>query len=351
MKIADFQIRQQAMSQLIYREQKTTSLQVQLHVPEQTDNLTISEEGVRLLESDAENEFSIHYSEEDLRKIELLEKFVSHVLGRPFRFSFVSREEDERISELDKFKTYKGRGLHKGHGKERPRQDQANQSQVGPIAAFRITSSSYQEEFERMRFSSEGTVRTEDGAEIEFAVNLDFSRSYYEENSIELQVGEFHDPLVLNLDGSGIAFSDRKIELDLNMDGKLDEFRALTQGNGILVVDENENGLVDDGSEVVGAAVNDAFGALMEHDEDHNLWIDENDSIYEDLKLWVVDEAGESKLIGLSDAGVGALFLGSVDSQYHFKEGFEAYAMIKESSIYLKESGQAMMVHELDLKI
>lgn len=339
MKIAHFQIHQQAVSEYHKTEVKSQSLAMQFEPPQTftSDQLSLSEEGLR--EVSQTQGVSIEYSEEDLRKIELLEKFMEQLTGKSFKFKGLNAaKKDEKSLEGD-FKTHlKARPKHHVNSPQR-------------LSAFRLTAMHKIEETEQMQFQSKGTIRTEDGTNITFEVNLNLSRSYLSETHLQVTVGEFHDPLVLNLDGKGVAFSDQTLRIDLNLDGKIDAFRALTEGSGILVIDHNQNGRVDDGTEVIGARTNNAFAELEAFDHDGNMWIDENDPIFEDLKIWVTDAKGSSKLLALSQAAVGALYLGGVGSDYHFTDTQGAYAKIRESSIYLKETGQAMMMHEVDLKI
>lgn len=203
-----------------------------------------------------------------------------------------------------------------------------------------------------MSFKSSGQVKTEDGRSISFDFNLNMSREYYEENSESIQIGgRTHDPLVINLDGTGINFGNKTLRIDLDLDGKIDEFRGFTSGSGFLALDKNGNGKVDDGSELFGPKTNNGFSELMAYDDDGNMWIDENDAIFDSLKIWTVDEEGNMELIGLKEAGMGAIFLGSVESEYHMKEEDNLLGKIRDTSIYLKEDGTAGAIHEVDLKI
>ena len=74
-----------------------------------------------------------------------------------------------------------------------------------------------------------------------------------------------------------------------------------------LALDKNGDGRMNDGSELFGTASGDGFKDLAAYDEDGNGWIDENDSIYSQLKIWTKDENGKDHLIDLKDADVGAI--------------------------------------------
>ena len=89
----------------------------------------------------------------------------------------------------------------------------------------------------------------------------------------------------------------------------------------------------------------------MEYDEDGNGWIDENDSIYDKLSVWVKDDSGNDKLIGLKTANVGAIYLQNVASEYALKSKTDnSYnAQIRRSGVYLSEDGQAKSIQQLDM--
>jgi len=271
-----------------------------------------------------------YLTDEDKRKIELLESFISWLTGKKFKFSRIA---------ADKKEDNENKKVQKSEGNQTPQ------------FAMRIHTSHEVYEKESMEFSSKGVVKTEDGKTIDFEYNLKMSRELYEKNEAMLQVGNFHDPLVLNFNGQGVDFGGQKIKIDLDLDGVEDEFNFLSQGSGFLALDNNNNGIIDDGTELFGPQTNSGFGELRTFDLDNNSWIDENDDIFGSLKIWTVGDDGEQKLIGLKEAGVGAIYLGDVASEYTIKHGDADMAKISGSSIYLKESGEANVIHEVDIKI
>jgi hypothetical protein len=56
--------------------------------------------------------------------------------------------------------------------------------------------------------------------------------------------------------------------------------------------DRNGDGAIDHGRELSGATTGDGFAELAAYDEDGNGWIDENDSIYQHLRIWSKDAQG-----------------------------------------------------------
>ena len=62
-------------------------------------------------------------------------------------------------------------------------------------------------------------------------------------------------------------------------------------------MDRNGDGKINDGSELFGTKSGDGFKDLASYDADGNGWIDENDAIFSQLKIWTKDEDGKDKLI------------------------------------------------------
>ena len=200
-------------------------------------------------------------------------------------------------------------------------------------------------EKEMVRFSAAGTVTTTDGREINFDTRLEMSRETYEELSIEFKAGDaLIDPLALNMDGQGVELTEEKYEFDLDSDGEKENISFLKQGSGFLVLDKNGNGIVDDGSELFGPSTNNGFLELSAYDSDGNQWIDEADAIYYDLKLWTKDAEGNDQLSGLKENDIGAIYLAATGTEFDLGQG-----QLRETGIYLNESGGTGLIQEVDL--
>lgn len=211
----------------------------------------------------------------------------------------------------------------------------------------------YHMEEENTTFSTVGTVKTADGRELSFNLELGMSRrfeQYYEENYVT-SVKTFHDPLVINLDTNVAQVSDQKFFFDLDCDGEEEELSSLQAGSGFLALDLNGDGVINDGSELFGSKSGNGFADLAKHDVDGNGWIDENDPIWEKLLIWTKDEDGKDKLYHLSDLGVGAIGLGNVNTQFalNSQKDNETNAMIRKTGIFLYENGTVSTVQHLDL--
>jgi hypothetical protein len=208
-------------------------------------------------------------------------------------------------------------------------------------------------ETEQTDFAASGTVTTSDGREISFAVNLNMSRSYHEETNASLRLGDAArkvDPLVLNFAGTAAQLTDQRFAFDLDADGDNEQINFVTPGSGFLVFDRNQDGKVNNGSELFGPTSGDGFQELAALDGDGNGWIDENDAAFEQLRLWTRNQEGKEQLQSLAATGVGAIALSRVETPFDIKT--DANAMlghIRNSGIFLQESGTAGTIQQIDL--
>lgn len=214
--------------------------------------------------------------------------------------------------------------------------------------------SSFYAEMEHTAYQSQGCVKTQDGREISFNVEVEMSRAFCEKyDSLTMEDYVCVDPLVLNLEGNVGQISDQKFLFDLNADGTEEEISFTGQGSGFLALDKNKDGIINDGSELFGTTSGDGFKDLAAYDEDGNGWIDENDAIFNDLSIWTLDDKGEKVLISLKDADVGAIYLGSASTEFSLKneENHNTNGVIRSTGIFLKESGGAGTIQHIDLTI
>ena len=189
-------------------------------------------------------------------------------------------------------------------------------------------------------------------------LSISYSKELYESHSTRISIGDetFLDPLVINFDDDVNPFenlSELKFEFDLNNDGQEDLIPMLKQGAGYLALDKNNNGSIDDGSELFGTESGNGFKDLAQYDSDNNNWIDENDEVFNKLKIWQKDDNGTNKLVSLIDLNVGAIYLGDVQSGFKYQNSIDSTEAIQKSNgIFLKEDGTgAGMVSSLDIVI
>lgn len=215
-----------------------------------------------------------------------------------------------------------------------------------PAASYQELTYSYEKE--ETKFYSGGTVKTADGRSISFDIEAVMSREFeeYAQVQIDYRKAAMVDPLVINLDSNTAEVKEQKFLFDIDADGELDNISILSEMCGFLALDKNGDGKINDGSELFGTKSGNGFADLAVFDMDGNGWIDENDPIFNKLRIWTKDAQGNDKLVGLGVAGVGAIYLGNISSEFSM-EG----AKIQKTGIYLKENGQAGTVQHVDFAV
>lgn len=218
----------------------------------------------------------------------------------------------------------------------------------------RVTATSMERsESEYTTFQSMGFAVTEDGRSIGFNVEFAMSRAFSEK--AETLSGErfvLTDPLIINLSGDTASVSDMKFRFDLDADGEQESISFAGEGSGFLALDANGNGVIDDGSELFGTKSGDGFADLAAYDGDGNGWIDENDAVYSKLRVWTRDADGSDRLLDLKAANVGAIYLGSADTEFSFKNEttHATNGVMRRTGVYLRETGEAGTLSHVDLR-
>ncbi|TPK46588.1 MULTISPECIES: DUF5801 repeats-in-toxin domain-containing protein, partial [unclassified Mesorhizobium] len=113
------------------------------------------------------------------------------------------------------------------------------------------------------------------------------------------------DPIILDLNHDGFAFSDLShgVQFDINGDGAKDQVAWNTSHDGMLAVDLNHDGKIDDGTELFtpsfgGGKFASGAAALASLDGNHDGVIDHNDAAFDSLLIWK-----DANTNGASDAG------------------------------------------------
>jgi hypothetical protein len=210
------------------------------------------------------------------------------------------------------------------------------------------------EESEQTSFSAQGTVRTADGKEIQFQLDLSMARQYREQVDVSFRAGDAQkkDPLVINFDGNAAQLTDQRFRFDINADGMTEQLATLAPGSGYLALDKNGNGRIDSGAELFGPATGSGFGELAALDADKNNWIDENDPAYAQLRVWTPDSQGHASLETLKARQVGALYLGNISTPFALRGANNSdLGAVAATGVYLTESGKAGTVQEIDLSV
>jgi len=211
-------------------------------------------------------------------------------------------------------------------------------------------------EKEQTSFSAQGVVKTADGREIAFKLQLSMSREYLEQSDVSMRLGDAarqaKDPLVINFNGNAAQLTSTKFSFDLDANGTAEQISFVTPGSGFLALDKNQDGKINNGSELFGPTSGNGFSELAVYDQDGNLWIDENDAVFGHLKVWSKDAQGNDQLASLKETGVGAIYLGNVATEFSLKDaGNRLDGQIRSSGVYLNENGAAGNVQQIDLAV
>lgn len=111
-------------------------------------------------------------------------------------------------------------------------------------------------------------------------------------------------PLILDLDGDGVETIgvSQGVYFDHDNNGFAEKTGWVGKDDGLLVIDKNHNGLIDNGTELFGNNTTDSaadgFAALSDYDSNHDGIIDAKDTQFANLKIW-----RDSNSNGITDAG------------------------------------------------
>lgn len=231
------------------------------------------------------------------------------------------------------------------------------QPQAPPPTGFGLEYDSVEKnaEAESMSFSAQGMVRTADGKQIQFNLQLSMERAFMSEKSVSIRLGDAvrqQDPLMINFNGSAAQLTDAKFSFDINSDGNAEQISFAGANSGFIALDKNNDGTINNGSELFGTKSGNGFLDLSVYDQDHNGWIDENDAVFTLLKVWSKDSQGNDSLTGLKENGVGALYLGATTSPFELKTSSNSsLGTIRSSGLYLNENGSAGTLQQVDLTL
>lgn len=300
----------------------------------------------RKISVDGYGDTESYLNREDQHKILLLQNFIEAITGKKFKFILLDQKnlihgQDAGITDLHR------------HGAG----DSAQGAGVPAVQlqgwGFRYDAYERYEEAEKTTFNAQGIVRTADGKEISIEVSLSMSRSFISENQIGIKAGDaLKDPLVINFDGKAAQLTQRKYAFDLDSDGLTENIAFVQPGSGFLALDKNGDQRINDGSELFGANTGDGFAELAAYDQDGNGWIDENDPIYHQLRIWTKDESGQDRLLALGQQGIGAIYLGRTETAFDLKDSENALqGRVHSTGIYLKENGGAGIIQQVDLAV
>jgi Ca2+-binding RTX toxin-like protein len=144
-------------------------------------------------------------------------------------------------------------------------------------------------------------------------------------------------PIIIDLDRDGVETisKDKNIHFDLNANQFAENTGWVGADDGLLVLDLNDNGVIDDGRELFGESsllqngktAKNGYQALAQYDENGDGVIDAKDSIWQKLKVWQDKNSNgltdENELISLEQAGVSSISTNYSKSDYVDSNGNE----------------------------
>lgn len=312
--------------------------------PEAQELLAQGQQSTNAVQETEKQESMFKLSDRDKQKIKLLEKLFEAMTGKKVKF----RTLEELDMSDDEAKQMTSAQLR---GNEQPL---APQGQRASLLFTHYSRSESIVEKEHTGFAANGIVRTQDGREIQFDLSLQMSREFRSSFRVEVNTlqQQLQDPLVLNFDGSPTSLADEKFAFDLDADGKEDQISFVRPGSGFLAVDWNKDGKVTNGDELFGVKSGDGFADLAAYDKDQNGWIDENDDIFHQLRIWEKDAQGKDHLIVLGEKGVGAIYLGNVSTEFSLtNDANQLQGQVRRSGLFLNENGTVGTAQQVDLAI
>lgn len=226
----------------------------------------------------------------------------------------------------------------------------------GPRASFGVAYDKIENysESEQTTLQAAGIIKTSDGKEIRFSLELLMQRQYSETSSTSVRFGDAvrKDPLVINFSGTAAQLSEQRFAFDLDSDGRQEQINFTSAGSGFLALDLNNDGKINNGSELFGPTSGNGYNELASYDSDGNGWIDENDGVYRQLRVWRKDTAGQDSLSTLASTGTGAISLHAIATPFDIKNaGNQLLASVRSSSVALNENGSAGTVQQIDLTV
>ncbi|HEY3283796.1 MAG TPA: hypothetical protein VGN26_16140, partial [Armatimonadota bacterium] len=191
----------------------------------------------------------------------------------------------------------------------------------------------------------------QDGRQIAFQLGLDLKRTTVQQDSGSLHSGgPLTDPLVLGSEGRAPSLTGDRFLSDLDSDGTQESVPLPSSGTAFLVWDRNGDGVVNDGSELLGPSSGNGFAELATLDSDADQWVDGVDPGFANLRVWRPGTGGPGDLQGLLQAGVGVLSTQKVATPWRMVDDQGGTSgQVRSTGVYLSEAGGAGLLQQVDL--
>ena len=179
-----------------------------------------------------------------------------------------------------------------------------------------------------------GVLNEEGKLEVSFNVKSTYNQEIVNITDIEVELkdaivdGTYSTPIILDLDNDGIETISlaNGVKFDIDNDGDIDLTGWVGADDGLLVRDINNDGIINDASELFGeetikedgTKASDGYDALRELDSNEDGVINADDDAFSELKIWQDSNSDgitdEGELMGLKEANVSEISLGTITS-------------------------------------
>ena len=295
-------------------------------------------------DQDTEEVKEIRVNSHDASKSGLVKNLLEALIGSGVRLH--GMEESERHRE------------HGHHHHGRDDDDEGHDHDRKEMASKRNWSLEYKSqetyyENQQMTFNAGGIVNTADGREINFSLDLMMAREFMTANNISLKAGAVAGQnFIVDFEGPASELASTEFQFGMDPDEDRETVSYLSLGGGLLSMDFDNDGTINALSEVIGTETGNGFAELSAYDLDGNGWIDENDTVFDQLQILSQDTNGNDVATGLRENNVGAIYLSSVHSPYELKNDENVLlGQIEESGVYLGEDGTPGTVQQLSMLV
>ncbi len=175
---------------------------------------------------------------------------------------------------------------------------------------------------------------------------------------------DFSSPLVMDLNNNGatsVSIFDSPAYFDVNGDGMAEHSGWIEGGDGLLALDKDQNGRIDNGNELFGSYTRkddgsyheNGFAALSAYDDNKDGKIDQKDDVYQSVRVWMDgDQNGvstEAELKSLTDLHIDSINLNASAVSYEEERNKVSHEAVfvqqqtdAEGNVLLDDQGQAL---------
>jgi hypothetical protein len=168
-------------------------------------------------------------------------------------------------------------------------------------------------------------------------------------DAIRDQLRRLIDPIVLDLDGNGIELTPRatsNVYFDMDGDGIKEQTGWVKPTDGLLAIDSNANGQIDNINELIGDLGRSGFAELVTYDLNNDRVINASDAVWSQFRVWL-----DANSNGLTDAGelrtLASLNIRSIDLRYTAVNFTAEGNRIHEQSIFEYTNGTTGLVADI----